>query len=521
MNLLEEAITNRPFHQLHLLPESQFASFLSKRGLDVGFRGIRSFVDLGIIEELGDQMTGFHPFQLWPISNILGTLETKLDTGIRWHGLEPKGLKRFIDINWCRHADHLGDLQKSNELILFNRRILPLLLWIESYFLPVVRGSRKGLVTLVNVNEAEWNKWRASINFDDWLCRHSLSIQLLSEWREQLLMRAFHYDPTPDLYLLLRSMPFDRRDRFKDRLRLAYDLYEIAEITRLFLESIDDWPVRKEWDPTGEPNTRWVERFYGSQPKFGTPEFLRPLARRHGLDPAPRVRWLVEGETEKGFILGYTKRLAVTIEDYATVSNLGGDGALTGRKHIASVERFLAIAREEQCFVALTFDESRDARMRIERLIQDELVNLCFVLNDPDFELECLGVHELVTVAMALASDSPHPITLCHEYLVEEVKQRIKEKNEGFQKAFNNVLYLNEEEFELHKGTEWGTKLADFLFDRRETEANADGYSEDTLTKMERQVLKVLRGSQPAIDFPLSVERIDPKTLEILCQGEQ
>ena len=43
----------------------------------------------------------------------------------------------------------------------------------------------------------------------------------------------------------------------------------------------------------------------------------------------------------------------------------------------------------------------------------------------------------------------------------------------------------------------------------------AQVYSEDALAKIERQVLVVLRGSSPVIDFPLSIEKLDSKALEI------
>lgn len=515
MTLLDEALTDRPFPQLRLLSEHEFASFLQSRGIDVGIRGVRSLVESGLIESLGDEPARFHAFQIWPICSLFRLLDFNLDAGISHHGLNPEGLKHFIDINWRPMSENLPTFPKSDELVVFNRQILPLLLWIESYFLPAARGSRADLVTLVNANGSIWSRWKATVNFEKWLCSHSLSIERLFKWREHLLLQAFHYDPNPDLYLLLRSMPFDKRDRFKGQLRLAYDLYEIAEITRLFLEQVTDRPVSKEWDPTGHPSTNWVERLYGSQPKFGAPEFLRPLIRHHGLDPAPRVRWLVEGETEEGFIVRYAERLRAPIEEYATVTSIGGDGTLRGKKHLAAETVFLETAREEQCFAALTFDTSPAVRTRIEGHLSKGLITLCFLLNDADFERQNFITDELVTVAIAISSETPHPIKLSHEVLVEEVDAQISETKD-FKKAFNDVMRTRGEEFKLSKGTEWGRRLADLLSDKRDTEAKAGWDWQEKLTKIERQILKVLRGSQPNIDFPLSVERVDPKSFEIL-----
>ena len=519
MTLIQEAVTNRPFPQIHLLSEQLFASFLRQRGLDVGPKGIRAFVEIGLIEELDDQYAKFHPFQIWPICRFLSAIETRLNVGISWHGLKPEGLKRFVDINWCRHAEYITEYPKSEEVIEFNQRILPLMLWIESYFLPVVRGRRTGLLKLVNTNVVEWDKWRSSISFDEWLCGHSISIERLSQWRERVLLRALDYDPNPDLYLLLRSMPFDKRDRFKDKLRLAYDLYELSELSRMALERIGDRSERKEWHPTGDPSTAWVERLYGTQPKFGAPEFLRPLVRRHGLDPAPRVRWLVEGETEESFILRYAKGFVANFEEYATIDNVGGDGALTGKKHIAAVNVFMEAAKNEQCFVALTFDESSGACKRVQELIHEGLVNLCYVVNKPDFELDNFKVDELVTVAAEVALETPYPISLDREYLSEEVAREVTQNKKDFKKALNDVLHRYGEMFKLSKGKEWGDRLGTFLSSKRDDEFKSGVYSEEALTKIEQQVLRVLRGSEPAIDYPLSIQEIDPSSLEI--QGPQ
>ena len=513
MTLLEDALVARPFPQIRLLSEREFASFLRDRGLDVGIGGVNSFVESGLIEKLGDELGAFHPFQVWPISELFRPLETKLDVGISHYGLDPEGLKQFIDLNWDRRAEHLVSFPQSSACIEFNERIFPLLLWLESYFLPSVRG----VISFLDLEASQdaWHQWRQTCDIQNWLSKHSISIERLAQWRDSTLFNAYLYDRNSDIYLLLRSVPFEKRDRFRDRLRLAYDLYEIAEITRLFLESLEDRSDTKEWDPTGHPSTAWVERLYGSQPKFGAPEFLRPLVRSFGLDPAPRVRWIVEGETEEGFILRYAERMGRNIEDYATVANLGGDGAFIGGKQVPALIAYLEAARDEQCFSSLTFDDSSGADKRMNQLVADRLITLCFALNKPDFELENFEVAELVSVTMTLASDSPYQIQMGQEKLIQEVESRIKEKQEGFKKALDSVLHLHGEKYKLSKGIEWGSRLADFLSEKRDAEVKAQVYSEDALAKIERQVLVVLRGSSPVIDFPLSIEKLDSKALEI------
>ena len=514
MDLVREAVTKRHFPQLLFMSEHQFASFLKNRGFNVGIEGIRAFVKSGLIENLNAESGAFHPFHIWPISCLLHKLEIRLYGAVGYQGLDSARLRNVIDSSWSHRSKFVNDFPQSELCLEFNHRILPLLLWMESYFMPVIRGPRPGVIHLVNSDSYEWDEWSKESDPKELLKRHSVSIDQLWGYRIQILRDAFYNDPAPDLYLLFRSMPFDQRDRFRGCLRLAYDLYEIAEMIRLFMEQISRQPLVKEWDPTGHPDTMWVERLYGGQPKFGSPEFLRPLIRRHGLDPAFRVIWLVEGETEEGFILRYAKNLGWKLREFVTIRNFGGDGAF--KKKIVAIDADLDAAKSEQCFVTLTFDNSDEARKRVDSLKSEKLVTLRFVLNEPDFELQNFSVDELTTVAVDWASELKQPLNLCQETLVIEVTRRIKEKQEDFEKAFNSVLHLNGESFKLSKGSTWGERLADHLIDKRNSEIENGVYSEQSLSKVEKQIFYILHSSQPFIDYPLSIKNLDPNKLEIV-----
>ena len=514
MDLIDKAISKRQFPQLSLMSDGWFDSFLRDSGFRIGIDGIRSLAAAGLIQRLNTESGDFHPFQIWPISRFFLDLEIQLDTGFGYYGFDAAGMKQYIDLNWSRRAKDLSSFPTTGPCIEFNQMLFPLLLWLESYFLPVVRGPRPGVVHVVGFDASEWTGWNTSSQGADLLDEHSISIEQLTRWRDRILFDALRCDPSPDLYILLRSMPFDQRNRLRGRLRLAYDLYEMAEIIRLFLEQVSDQPVTKEWDPQGHPDTPRVERVYGSQPEFGHPGFLRPVVRHYGLDPAFRVRWLVEGETEEGFIVQYARCLGASIRDFVTIRNFRGDGAF--QKHLAAIDADLEAAREEQCFVTLTFDDSKRARNRMEELRESGLVNFRFVLNAPDFELDNFTVEQLISVAVSWASYLERPIKLSRVTLSREVESRISMKGEDFRKALNWVLWTNGESFQLSKGLEWGTRLANHLSDRRESEAKAEGNSQQNLTKIERQILFALQNSQPLINYPLSIENLDHTTLEIV-----
>ena len=520
MNLIESAVKERPFPQMTFMSEQGFAQFLGKRGFNIQASGVRSLVATGLIEKLGGETGDYHPFQIWPISQLFRQLEIGLDAGIHLCSLDPPGLtpeklRQFVEQSMDRRAKFLVDFPKDKDCREFNRQLLPLFLWLESYFLPVVRGPRPGIVHLSNTDPYAWNSWRKDNDVRARFAEHSVTIERLTEWREKMLFNAGLYDPAEDFYLLLRSMPFAQRAKFKGKLQLAYDFYELAEVIRLFLEQGSYDPVLKEWDTRGHRDTPWVERVYGSQPEFGSPSFLRPVIRHFGLDPAYRVQWLVEGETEEAFIIRYAERLGADIQEFVSIRNFGGHGELS--RKLNSVDAALKAASNEQCFVTLTFDgDISEVRSRVEGLVRDGLVNMRFVLNEPDFELENFTVEQLVSVATTWAAALSQPVALSQEVLVQEVKDRIQCKNLGFDKSFNDILHCHGEQFKLSKGTEWGKRLADHLSDERERESMRGAYSEETLSKIERQVLYILRNSQPHIDYPRSVKNPELDRLEIL-----
>lgn len=514
MDLINNAVTGRQFPQIPFMTESRFDSFLRDRGFRLGSRGIGHLVDAGLIERLHATEGDFHPFQIWPISRLFEAVNIRLDSGISYNGLDPAAMKRFIDLNWSRCQNHLTDFPQSPLCVEFNQKVLPFLLWLESYFLPVVRGPRPGVVHVTGLNASEWRRWDARALGPDLLGAHSMTMEQLSGWRSRILLDASNCDPALGLYLLLRSMPFDQRDRFRGRLRLAYDLYEVSELIRLFLEETSGQPLVKEWDPNGNPDTPWVERIYGSQPRFGEPGFLRPVVRHFGIDPAFRVRWLVEGQTEAGFILRYVERLGANVEQFVTIREFGGDGAF--QRESPAIDADLEAAKEEQCFVTLTFDESSRTRRRLKGLIEAGRVNFPFVLNKPEFELGNFTVEQLVDVALTWASELEYSVGLTQGELARDVKRRISQQNADFKRAFNSVIRLNGDSFKLSKGSQWGQRLADYLSDIRDLEAKAGTYSDQTLAKIERQILFVLHNSQPFIDYRLSIENLDPASLEIV-----
>ena len=477
-------------------------------------KGVRNLVADEVIKPITQNPDSYHPFQIWPISKYLSPLNLNLISAYGSIGDDKPRLEKLGALNWPHCMERMNAFKSSEFCKNFNTQLLPLLFWLESYYLPRVRAPRPDKVTLTNCNPAEWNDWKMANDPKAWLEEHDINLEQLLKWRDALLLHAYHTDPDPNLYILLRSMPSNQRDRFRGKLRLAYDLYEIAELMRLFIEDISNASIRKEWDPRGHPASVWVENRYGSQPRFGDPEFLRAVVRQHGLDPAFRVVWLVEGQTEAGFISEYARRSGWGLESFVSIQNFGGDGAF--QKKLSAVNASLQSARDSQCFVTVTFDWSTRARNRIEDLVNQGLISLPFVLHEPEIERALLTIDELVEVAVSWADDLQKTIGMSRQDLALKVKSRVRFKGETFHKAINGILRMSGHDFELGKGIEWGSRLANYLNDKRESEYQAGTYSEDRISGVEKQIFRVQWSSEPFIDYRLSVGDLDSSRLEII-----
>lgn len=523
MSLIQAAIASIPFPQLPLVTKPRFASFLGQRDINVGEKGIDALVNARIIERLCDAAQCFHPFQVWPIAHLLHNVKIDLGIGIQHYGLDVAATERFVELQVTeRIKDWFERFPQNERLIDFNERLMPMLLWLESYYLPKIRGvfRAEGSQSGFGVARRKWQNWVKRVNLPDLLVQHSLSIDELIRFRSMILNDALWHDPAEDAYLLFRSMPFFKRDQFKGNLRVAYDLYEIAELLRLYVEDVSDSRLPKEWNPAGEANAEWATRRYGGETQFGNPVFMRPLVREYGLDPSPRVLWLVEGRTEKGFITKYVDRTGEDMLRFVTIEVLHGDGSV--KKVPAWLKGRLISARNDQCFVTVTLDDSDKIRKNIDDFKVQGLINIPYVLNGPDFENETfrdendgLPIDHLLN-AMLYGLDIP-PSDIGQ--IKEESKGGYNKSKGGINrliKAFNDAIKRHKDPaFQISKGEEWGKKMADYLSDKREEEVMNGTYSETSLSKIERQILSVWQCSQPFVDFPSSIKKVNPGALEI------
>ncbi|HXZ95044.1 MAG TPA: hypothetical protein VEG28_03930 [Dehalococcoidia bacterium] len=512
MDSLGQAVNDRPFQQTEFMSERSMASFLRDRGLDIGTTGIRALVECGVIKRLGHQTGDFHPFQVWPISQFIKRLNVSLAPAISYFGLDVNELQQFFSKRWPYLEEQIRGFSQSPVCREFDQ-LLPLLLWLESYYLPFVRGPRPDVISFVGADLEGWEKWRKETNPIAWLDEFNIKEEQLSAWRQGVLQTAESYDPATDWYLLIRSIPSEIRFKIRGTFLLAYDLYEIAEMVRVFLEKAFGKSLTKEWDPRGHPDAPWANRFYGvAGIRPGSAELNRSLIRRFGLDPTPRVLWLVEGATELSFIHEYSRGLGIPVDSYAEFREFSGDGAL--KKQLQVINQDLISAAGRQQFVTVTFDEAPASRQRIRELLQQKLITLRFVMNSPDFEGQNFSIEELLNVTLQWAREEGVDIPGCVTGLTEQIEKYLNSKKVSTTKAIDYVL--KDYHWGIDKGNEWGGRLARLLLQKREDEVKMGTYTEKNLSKIEKQVIFTLQSGQPHIDYKLSIEHMDFRNLEII-----
>lgn len=222
-----------------------------------------------------------------------------------------------------------------------------------------------------------------------------------------------------------------------------------------------------------------------------------------------------EGDTEEGFIKTYCKDLGISPEEsYLTFRNFKGETNFQKRLDVINQE--LQTAADEQCFVTLTFDDTPETRDRIKELQTNNLITMTYTLNKPDFECQNFSPSELVDVVYCWADEWGVSIPIVREEFIRELELQLSKCPTKLESVVNHILSQNSVPFWIDKGQEWGERLARHLTLLRESQLEAGQYTEDGLTKIERQIFWVLRASEPNINYPLSIRNMNADSIELL-----
>ncbi len=194
----------------------------------------------------------------------------------------------------------------------------------------------------------------------------------LSRWFDTFMFYAKRLDPLSDWHLLVKYLPYEKRQKLKFEALLAQDLYEMAELLKHFITDIDIDPSISDPVDWGDSSSRerpsappqWKVRRYGDS--LTRPyEMLEFLTNEYNLNSKPRAIVFTEGEEWKAVeklysYYGYSPEL-LGIE----CRSISGEGNFS----LANWQCFIEYMHEKQILVYFLLDNEGRTVKEAKRLL--------------------------------------------------------------------------------------------------------------------------------------------------------
>jgi len=232
-----------------------------------------------------------------------------------------------------------------------------------------------------------------------------------SFWRdrhESLRFDAGRVDENSELYVLLRSASWEKRDELKGRVSAALWIRHLAEVLRRGFEQAHGERWLEEDQAFGNWRAGARKRAYGSERPFDNPFQSKPyLAYNFGLFTGSAVRWYVEGDTEEhafSHLLSEAPRCGVELK------NLKGIIQSDDRNAALKIRGMLRDDKSQRRFSIISFDRDKSQNLEfIRRQVREGNIVGLVVAHNPDFEFANFAVRELVEVAAQIDESQDLP----------------------------------------------------------------------------------------------------------------
>ena len=367
--------------------------------------------------------------------------------------------------------------------------------WFESYAVigmlltaePLVVESLTGRIqtdALRNETFEGLFAWRQKVDHDCVLRTNQSGVEMIRRWHAKLAIEAELGDPMSRWRELIAYVPRDKRLELRGAALRAEDGYYQAEVLRRYLEKyhgVNDLPD-EDLVRLGPQVPDYKKRFFGSQTTTdGNWSVFRNVVRQYDLDPQPRVRWFVEGESEIGFIERWAEICHVNL-DRAGIEliNLKGVGKLDD----PLVRAILTLSKREEVFVAMTIDadhQGAERRRVLKNLSDSDLLPGGYYIFEPDFETQNFSLEMLSAAAAGLAGVKQLPPSA--------LEKSPCSKNTGYDVV--RKAYWEHYAVEIPKGMAWGEALAETLIGTPQADA----------APIDEQFTRLLRGSRSNYKF--------------------
>ena len=402
-----------------------------------------------------DSQAWFHPFQLWQAYflrrhlNSL-TLSPGIVLGPEERYMEICAQKRASDQLSIEHLMRRWDYVDSFRLVDFAIAVAPLVLFrISGQILSdISRGE----------SYDEFWRWRSSHDADSFLAKNGVCHEDLRRWNEGLSHAAYGLDPLRGWFHLTRHVAWKSWQGVQGKVLLVHDLYVLAEVIRRYAEEFLAVQLPEEDELSHGPYVREIKQRQYGYPRASERrrEVRRRIAREFGLDGDVRLVWIVEGDTEEGFVDEYGKLLGVTADAVGmTIFNIKGESNVGS----SQVRQRLLEARREDQFVYVTLDRNDSLRPTLRVLCDDSLITAGWEMWDCDFEGDNYTDEELAELVLTRADEEGVSISIDGAAVKNE-----RTRASSTEGAINACL--KGQHYKLKKDALWGRKLARWALER-------------------------------------------------------
>lgn len=411
-----------------LVDETKIIRFAKKRGVLVS--GVLSgdpskFLErewLSSDELRTDAKTLFHPFRIYPLH---------IAVNMRNLNISPEFIEEKV-----RAANEITNLAILLEPIYWpiitSRTQWSSPMSYEDHELMVDRYKEQVLAFIKNLNPNIW-----------------------FEYHENLRITAARLDNNTELYLLLRSAPWKKREQITGHIGGALWLRHIAEVIRRVFTEVHN----VTWPEEDQAFSRWhvgaKQRIYGTERPIDNILISRPhLAFEFGLYTGSTVRWYLEGETEYYAALFILPRAAL-----GGIELINLKGAVGNEKANATLRLADCLAKDKELrrFSFISFDNDVPANARsIKKQIEADNVVGYINCNQPDFEFGNFTLKELIEIAACIDEEQGAN--------TEKLRTGNQDKIDTGKK-FEAYYCRYSEIGKALKGEKWGKSLANYALD--------------------------------------------------------
>jgi hypothetical protein len=482
--------------QNHLLGEIAFVEFARDRGIDICRSDFDNLRKRGLLSNDGEDYCGaplFHPFRIYPISQTIKACKLGIAASA---SLQRESFLKVAELA----VSSLPSLEQIEEASRQRNRVTDLAILLEPVYWRYITHSEPSK----GAKQAEYE------SLLEQYCKKMLDLVGSLEpgyWRNKhvlLRQEAERIDHNSGLYLLIRLMPWQKREQLKGNISCALWIRHIAEVIRQAFEQVYDaerWAEEDEFSRTWRPPERIM--FYGSERPLDNEGKSKPyLVLDHGLFTGSLVRWYVEGETEYYAILHMLHMYNIQPSEYG-IEMVNLKGNIASNKNNIAMKFSDALVQDKALrrFSIISFDTDVPENVKtIRRQIEQHRIVGLLTANKPDFEFANFTIMELVEIAALIDEEngfSGNPVRNADWTGISGGK--------AFEQRYIEISASRPSSL---KGEKWGNALAAYIF--------KNPYRSDNSIKrpLQHEIEAALRCTNVYYDFQKNNFGFDPETFE-------